>query len=444
MDCPHCGEENLLGVVNCMACGKSMFSMENMGVSAEPSMPSPSASAASSVDRRDAAPPFPNPEPPPGSASQDEGGARCRVCLEPFERPSNDPLASTCASCSNFAKGGGDFGENQVQLAYSPEVHDEYASRLGDKSLRPAREMKLKMGVRKGRVAVIVALFLILATVAVVYLMPESDHTAVYFTDVRPEEANLQVAPTQDRLLKFQTDLNLRILREQMKASFVGDLVPKLDMRQDSQHLQELLFARKAPRGVVVDLHTENLLVRQEGRDGKRNAAELRAYPWVGRTSTHKALLSIHAPASTETGSRLSSNVDVTPLLTLAAVNAPDAVIPAGKRWLADLRLPVMATSSGVLFNVDFPFRVEYLGRKLIAGHDCIALKVTSRGLRQVPKKYENMNRTGGQLAGALFYDSTSGLIVEGHLDVDVYVARDRGRLEEKIRVVGQMHIARR
>lgn len=435
MDCPHCGEENLLGAVSCMACGQSLFAMPG----------SNSGAAAKEAPVSSAAPRFPDPEPEARSTPPpDAGSARCRVCLDPFERSARDPLGDTCPTCRNISKGGGDAGENQVQFAPQPEVHADYVSRLGDKSLRPQREMNLKVGVRKGPVAVLVGLLLVVVGLAVVHFKPQSDHTSVYFDDVKSVETNLQVAPPPDQLQKFQTDLHVRILREQMKASFVGDLVPKLDVEQDSKHLQELMFARKAPRGVVVDLHTENVLVRQEGFDGTRNAQELKIYPWVGRTSTHKALLSIHQPASTETGTRLTPNVDVTPLLTLAAVNAPDAVIQPGKRWLSDLHLPLLATSAGVLSHQDFPCRVEYVGRKLVNGYDCVALKVSGKAPRQVPSEFRDMNRTGGQLAGALFYDAGSGLIVEAHLDVDVYLARDRGRLEEKIRVVGQMHISRR
>ena len=43
----------------------------------------------------------------------------------------------------------------------------------------------------------------------------------------------------------------------------------------------------------------------------------------------------------------------------------------------------------------------------------------------------------------ALFYDAESGLIVRAHLDVDFYTARDRGRLEEKVSVRGQLRIER-
>jgi hypothetical protein len=135
--------------------------------------------------------------------------------------------------------------------------------------------------------------------------------------------------------------------------------------------------------------------------------------------------------------------VDVPPLLTLAAVSAPDALIHPGKRWLATVDLPLMARGDGALMHTKFACRVSYVGRKIVAGYDCVALKLTGKPPHNLPKGMGNLNRSGGQLAAALFYDIHTGLIVEGHLDVDVYAARDRGRVEEKIRVVGRVTIER-
>jgi len=93
--------------------------------------------------------------------------------------------------------------------------------------------------------------------------------------------------------------------------------------------------------------------------------------------------------------------------------------------------------------HATFPCRIYYQGRKLVNGYDCVALKITGKAPKQIPERAGNMNRTGGTLLGALFYDAASGLIVQAHLDVDVYTARDRGRIEEKVSVVGQLRIQR-
>lgn len=436
MDCPHCGEENLLGAVSCMACGKSLFEApEGFGSAAAP--------AAGPRPARDPPPRYADPPPGPAQKSASEGLPRCRVCLEPFERSLRGPQSDTCSSCRHIVAQGGDQGQNDIQFAPQPEMHSEYTQRLGSKDLRPPREMHLKVGIRKGPVAILVGLLLVIVGTAVVYLKPKSDHFSMYVVETAPKETDFTVAPQPDRLTRFQTDMNLRLLHESMKASFVNDLVPKLDIHQTSRHKQELLFHRAAPNGVVVDLHTENLVLDQEGFDGSRDAREVDCYPWRGKISTHKALLSIEAPASTETGTRLEPGSDVTPLLTLAAVGAPNEVVTAGKRWLASVRLPLLCDANGRLFQADFPCHVEYIGRKLNAGYDCIVIRFSGRPPSTPPERLSSMNRTGGQLEGVVFYDAETGLVVEAHVDVDVNCTRDRGRLEDRVRVVGQLTISR-
>jgi hypothetical protein len=368
---------------------------------------------------------------------------RCRVCLELFDRPARDASSDTCASCRQIVAQGGNQGQNDVLFAPQPEMHSEYTQRLGSKDLRPQREMHLKVGLRRGPVAILVGIVLALVGTAVVYLKPKTDHFSMYVADVAPKESDFGVSPHPDRLMRFQTDMNLRLLHESMKASFVNELVPKLDIHQSSRHKQELLFHREAPNGVVVDLHTENLLLDQEGFDGSRDAREVLCYPWMGKISTHKALLSIAAPASTETGTRLEPGSDVTPLLTLAALAEPDELVQAGRRWLATVRLPLLCDTNGRLLQGDFPSRVEYLGRKLNAGYDCIVIRFSGRAPANPPERLSNMNHTGGQIEGVAFYDVESGLVVECHVDVDVNCTRDRGRLEERVRVVGQLTITR-
>jgi hypothetical protein len=296
MECPHCGEENLLGAVNCMACGGSMFALPDQGAAEAPVQPAIQVAA-----------PFPEPATPESPPPQAEvtAGARCKVCLEPFEATPGS-IDSICASCRSIGNPGGDLGPNQVQMPPAqPEWREGYADRLGSSDLRPQRVMNLKVGLRRGPIAVLVGIVLAIAGFAVVKFNGGSDHMAVYFNEVTPKESNLKVAAQPDKLLEYTTNFNLRIVRSAMKAAFMNELTPMLDLQQHSRHTCQLLYNRDTPSGTLVDLQTENLLVRQEGFDGKKNGAETRAYPWVGVVSTHQAELSIKRPACTASGGRL-------------------------------------------------------------------------------------------------------------------------------------------
>ena len=189
MDCPHCGEENLLGAVSCMACGKSLFDVPG-------SAPGATGSGTALVGSR--APP-----PRDSDATLDPGGGpsaarmgseglpRCRVCLEPFDRSSRDPTGDTCPSCRRIASQGGDAGQNQVQFAPQPEMSAEYLQRLGSKTLRPSREMNVRVGLRKGPVAVLVGIVLVLVGLAVVKFAPRSDRFASQVADVARTETRV-------------------------------------------------------------------------------------------------------------------------------------------------------------------------------------------------------------------------------------------------------------
>ena len=123
---------------------------------------------------------------------------------------------------------------------------------------------------------------------------------------------------------------------------------------------------------------------------------------------------------------------------------APVGRVTAGKKWLADIPLPVLADRSGQLQVVTFPCKLTYLGRKLVSGYVCNAIQLDGKAPKRVPERFDPMNRTGGKIRGALFYDIETGLLAEAHLDIDIHFSKDNGRLEDRIRAQGRLDITRR
>src|SRR5258707_1204365 len=138
MDCPHCGEEALLGSKICLSCGRNMMTLPAFRPTASatstqleapprpPADPHLSSSATQTL-LISPAPGTPVPTLPPPPLSPDapppERGqslpvqALCRVCLEQFEKKPEDVNVVICSRCRNFAPvGGGDAGRNDVMF----------------------------------------------------------------------------------------------------------------------------------------------------------------------------------------------------------------------------------------------------------------------------------------------------------------------------------------
>ena len=391
---------------------------------------------AAPVAYREPAPPVPMPQGP--------SEAFCTVCLAPFDRPAYDSEAQICPACLNLTEPGVDLGQNE--FAYAPATEDHFVERIGTSALRPRAIEHKKTGLR-GSVVTLLVLACLAAAFGVYHFSTRegADRTEFYLQEVKVTTTPFVVEPPQDTLIRLETATNLRILRESMRASFKGELDAVIDIFQDSLQTTELLRAATHEDGAYVELQSECRLVRQEGKDGRRDARETDIYPWIGYTSRLRALLtSSDRPLNGEDNKRLIPGRDITPFLTLGSLGAPTGPVTPGTKWLDTLYLPFLSDRSGRLAHAKFPCTFVYKGRRLVKGYDCIAIQVAGKPPRRLPEVLKDMNRALGKFRGVLFYDVSNGIIVEGHIDLDVSANRSAGRIEERVRVLGQVEIKRR
>ena len=140
MDCPHCGEENLLGAVQCMACGKSLF----VPAGAAQKSDARTASHHDAARRPEPHASDPGPEPPDRKFGS-ESLPRCRVCLEPFDRSprdggwTRDAFLSARTLLSN-----GESGQRYSFFGSYPRLARELG-RLSSRSAADRRELFRRM-----------------------------------------------------------------------------------------------------------------------------------------------------------------------------------------------------------------------------------------------------------------------------------------------------------
>jgi hypothetical protein len=451
MDCPHCGEESLLGARVCAACGYKL-------VAAPPPRPEPAATvtqapfsqlptepkiAPSVAVTRAAIPPAsPKAPAPPSTPDGPPEPAMCRVCQESFDRPRGETGVPICPSCRQFASAGGDPGVNDVKLHPATQTQEGVDPRAGGAipRRRPARRSSL----RTGPIAAVAGLALIASTLGfVMYARRDVDPAAAYLADVRREDAVFSVAPSKSGVTRLETTLNLNIVRETIRSSYSSRLEEVLNLRQRSVQTADVAWVREDSNSIVVDAFAECRVAMQTGTTATGDAREVRAYPWEGFKSTSRVLVSGESATQMVSGDPLVAGRDVTPCLTLGDAGARPATVTAGSTWRAPLVLPLLAARDGGLRPATFSCDVTYDGRIVLNGVQTYLLGVRGTVPRSAVEGFEDMNRASGTVRGVLFYEAKTGLLQEAHLQVDASVWTERGRVEDRVHVEGTMDVRR-
>jgi hypothetical protein len=472
MDCPHCGEENLIGAKICASCGRNMMSLPAFRATASPTKtqlppwedatqtqvpttrgePPPD-----SAGGRDRPPDWADPErqveplSASGADAPTERGATlpvqvlCRVCLEQFDRKPEDTGAPICHRCRGFApSGGGDAGENEVRLHPNSQDQPDVDPRLGS----PVPRMKpvaKRASLRVGVVASIVGLVLVLGALGVVAVVTrEKDPTSEFFVDVKAEDAPLNVLPSEENVTTLECTLQLALTHEMMRASFSSKLDEIVHLDQRSVQTSSVAFVRDDLHGKVVDVNSECRVAQQTGHVPGGDGADAEVYPWTGYRETKRLLVGGGSDSMLFGGGRPLVARDVPPCLTLGDIGAPAATLAPGAQWRHTIALPFLCSREGRLLPADFPCEITYVGKRIANGYPCFAFSVKTVGQPKPPETLDEMNRSRCTIRAAVLFEAKTGMLVEAHAFADVAAWSERGRIEDRVSVSGTMEIHRK
>jgi len=284
-----------------------------------------------------------------------------------------------------------------------------------------------------------------LVSVAVVVFRPEKPPTSQYLADVKEEKATFAVAPSRQAATTIDTTLTLTIVREGAREAVATRLEELMRLEHNSVQSAEIAWVRDDATGVVLDCSTECRVATQTGTATGGDAKNVKAYPWDGFHGTARLVVPAEGASSLlEDGAVPVVGRDVAPCLTLRDVGAPSGDVLFGATWRARIVLPLLATRTGAVVPVGFLCDVRYAGRRTVDGTPSYALSVRGAPPSLVPAGLDDMNQLAGTLHAALFFEEKTGLLVSAHATVDATAWRERGRVEERVRVTGTMHSRRR
>jgi hypothetical protein len=449
MDCPHCGEENLLGAKICVSCGRNMRSLPAFRPNASATSTQAAARQAPVVDETGPEPPTAlgaaSASAPPPRGKSPPVHALCRVCLDGFDRRADDVDVTMCPKCRSFAPvAGGDAGQNDVTFHPASQEQPGVDPRAGSALPRP-RPVAKRATLRTGPVVAAACLAVGLLTTAVVVAAGrEKDPAAECLAEVKREDATLVLAPRKDGVTRLVSTFALTLTREVQRANFSRELDRVLRLEQRTEQSLDVAWVRDDAAGAVVDVAAACRIAAQTGAVAGADAREVRAYPWEGFVGTKRLLLPATGAVAELDGEAPLVGRDVIPCLTLRDVGAPSGAVSPGAAWKTRLSLPFFMTREGGLLPADFACDVAYVGRRVQNGVECVALSLRAAAPRQAPSKLDDMNRTSGSFRAALFFDATTGLLAEARGFVDVAAWVDRGRVEDRVHVAGTWEARRR
>jgi hypothetical protein len=272
----------------------------------------------------------------------------------------------------------------------------------------------------------------------------KEDRAARLVGEVRPETVRIVLAPEQDRIVKWDTTLKIHAVREEVRASY-GSPQAVVDMLQTSVQTTEMSLVREDSEGIVLDVAADCHVTEQTGRIGPEDAREAEVYPFRGfRQQTRVRAVAGAATVSLGGGDILPGR-ETPPFFTIGDVGLGAHTLNTGERWKAPVRLTILTERNGRLFTMPFPAEFVYAGRATRQGIACAAFRMNATMPQDVPPPLdESMNRKQGELAGALFFEITTGLIVEATVEIDCRFWRDRGRIEDDLRITGRYDVRRR
>ncbi len=445
MECPSCGEDNLLGAKVCMSCGaKLTFEF--------------------------AAPPIASPPPPaePAAAPTGAPGMQtviCPLCSEPFKRAAGDDQAA-CSTCrKGFAtaaaapdrtfdpSGGGGAsaprGRASTDELNAPGSHatpqgwggekaeEQFGQLLGTASRRPPPIKKVKT-FRWG--LVLTPLILVGAAAGGWFYMHSLDRTRRLLDEMRPQAAELVVAPADAVTTATETRYTLRIYHGEKRGTFSDDLDAKLDIRQTVLQLNGVTLDRVGASGAMCSVRSQISLVEQTGTVDGKSAAGAKIHPYEGHNAGERLVLALTGPPSRIGGEAALVGRDVSPFSTVGTLGRSAASLNAGDRWEATVDLPLLANLGGGLFAAPFRCSFEYVGRGLRAGRECVGIHVVARPPSTPPAQLSSMSACTGEVRGALFFDATTGLMAEATLDVEL-AAVSAGDRKARVDVTGVVTI---
>jgi hypothetical protein len=453
MECPHCGEESLLGARICAACGRNMLSAPPpfrpdpnatatqapfSQLPTEPKLPPSVAAAYAAVPPAPAAPSAPAP-----ATSGPPAHAICRVCQEGFERPAADAGVPICQACRQFAPvGGGDAGVNEVTFHPATQTQPGVDPRSGNAIAR--RKTVRRASLRAGPIAAVIGFALVTSSLGVVaYVRRDVDPAAEYLADVRPEEASFTVSPSKSGVTRIETTLNLNFVHEMVRGAFASRLEEVLNLRQRSVQTADVAWVKDDNGSAILDAFAECRVAMQTGTAAGADARELKAYPWEGFKSTARVSVWRGGPTQMVSGDVPVPGRDITPCLTVSDIGAPSGTVAAGATWKAPLALPLLATRDGALRPTTFPCDVTYDGRLIQNGVSTYLFSVRGTVPRSAAEALDDMNHAGGTVRGVLFYETKTGLLHEAHFHADVSAWMEKGRVEDRVHVEGTMDVKR-
>jgi hypothetical protein len=466
MDCPHCGEEALLGSKICLSCGRNMMTLPAFRPSAsatstqlevpglQPPQPpthdfsaSPTQtlliSPAPGTPIPTLPPPTPSPDAPPPERGQSlPVQALCRICLESFDKKPEDVNVAICSRCRNFApQGGGDAGQNDVM--FHPNAAPQ--ADVDPRSMPRMKPVAKRSTVRVGAVVAAAGLVLGLVGVGVIAITSrEKDPIADYLVEVKQEDAKFVVAPAPDEVARLTFTLNLSLVHEMMRASFSSKLDAMLSLEQKSVQQVDVAWVRDDDKGVVLDVASECRVAQQTGVAPGMDGRDAAVYPWQAHQGTIRILAAPQGAPQILGGGFPVVGKDVAPFMTLKDVGAPVDVCAAGASWRTTIVLPLLMNRDGALLPAAFPCEVAYVGRRIQAGVSCWVLTVRGNAPQTNPAPIDDLNRSAGSIRAALFYDAKSGVLVEAHGFVDLSAWLERGRIEDRVHVGGTFDARRR
>lgn len=435
MECPKCGEDNLLGARKCMSCGADMFG----DLAPPPQIPSAPPAEEEPLDLAEAFPgmvapkrPPPPPIPTDGSAPSGPSGMEtviCATCTEKFERFAGDS-AATCMKCRAAAlsspavqkTGAGSDDAGVVQFGQS----------LGTSAFRPP-PIKKKKNFNFGPILVL----LVLGAggwFGWQHFKPEQDRTRDLVTGLTAEAAAFTTAPKDD--VKLETTISVHVVREEKRADF-ATRETVVDARVEITLLTDTEFVRQDDRGAVVDVLARCNTPQQAGTipDGTQ------INPWHGHAGSERMALSARGAPSILGGSGAVVGQQVSPMFCLGMVEAPAGQVSPGTTWKGTLTLPLFADEKGRLVAADFPCNFEYVGTGDRGGYRCVGIHVKGLAPSGPPPGTGDLSTCRGRIRAALFFAADTGLLVEADLDADVHA--DSGEATA-MHVKGTVKAARR
>ncbi len=414
MECPKCGEDNLIGARKCMACGADMF-----GDIAPPPVLPPAARAKPEAqeDEPDPAAAFPalHRSAPPSAAAGGGTGmetAVCSTCTQSFERFAGDTGQTKCMKCRaaelKSPAVGGTSPEDEAGVV-------AFGQRMGTSAFRP-KPVEKTAGIRWGPILG----FLLVAGGgggAFLHFRKAPDRTRDMLQGLRAEAAQRVVTAKAGAAVEIETRLRLHV-RHASKKGFGTTRETIVDARFEAVQLTDIEFVRDDPAGTVTDVMSRCSTASQTGTvpDGAR------LNPWEGHSGSTRVAIAASGPPKIVGGGAPLVGQDVPPLLSLATVGAPAALQP-GDAWTATVTLPLLAGPDGRLVNGAFPCNLTYLGigqRKL---YDCVGIHLAGTAPATPPAGMGDTKTVAGKIRAALFFAADTGFLVEATMDVDLQAA---------------------